>query len=198
MRAATRTLIALSLPPMLIGLTSCDQAIPTSGTYTVRAFTFVGSAPPEDSAAPHVWINTNTALSFSNKAVTSSLPCSVMIDCTDNDGAFQAAEFTTVQITYDDGSIDRAPEGLTLPLRIAARKYETVNSVAGGRIVKSTVSVISGSIPNVVTRAESFRLHMEGRFIQHDGGTIPFVIDRRFDIRIENADKPAAEVLRDG
>ena len=191
--------ILLALPPLLIGMQACKPATPLGGTYTVSVFDFRPSAAPSSTSpnAPSVWIDSNTTLSFSSRTVTSSLPCSVMIDYTDHTAAIRSAEFTSIRITYDDGAVDPGPDSIALPVRIRGREYESVNSVSGGRIVRSKSWIISGRIPGVITRADSFRLFIEGRFIQNDGTSTPFVIDQHFEVRRENAQKPAEDVLQD-
>ncbi len=129
--------------------------------------------------------------------MTSSLPCAVKIDYTENSFAFKSAVITSVKIIYDDDMIDPSTKEVNLPLRIAAREYETVNSVAGGRIVKSKAWIISGTVPNVITRAEPFRLQIDGYFAKDENNKSPFTIDQHFDIKTENAVKSAEELLQD-
>lgn len=200
MNVVTRSLALLALLTLVAGIPACTPPGPPSGTYTINTFEFVLSNPPQNvgESIPNIWIDTNTKLSgLSGGTMTSSLPCAVKIDYTDNSFTFKSAVFTVVKITYDDGTIDPSTEAVKLPLRIAAREYETVNSVAGGRIVKSKSWILSGAIPNVITRAEPFRLQIEGHFTTGDGTTIPFAIDQHFDIKTENAIKSAEELLQD-
>lgn len=197
MKVADRCLVALALLPILAGLQSCK---PIGGTYNVNTFRFVHSDTNADTGAsvPSVWINTNTRVSsLSGGDLTSSLPCAVMIDFTDNSRTFKDAVITSVKIAYDDGAVDPSIGTLKLPKQIAARDYESVNSVAGGRIVKTKVWLLSGSIPKAITRAEPFRLQMEGHFTKNDGSKIPFTVDQHFDIEKENTVKSAEEVLQD-
>ncbi len=84
--------------------------------------------------------------------MTSSLPCAVKIDYTDNSFAFKNALITSVKIIYDDDMIDPSTKEVKLPLRIAAREYETVNSVAGGRIVKSNLDYFGHNSERYHTR----------------------------------------------
>ncbi len=129
--------------------------------------------------------------------MTSSLPCAVKLDYTDNSFAFKNAVITSVKITYDDDTVDSSTQAVKLPVRIAAREYELVNSVAGGRIVHSKAWIISGTIPNVVTRAEPFRLQIDGYFTKEDESRIPIAIDQHFDIKTQNSVRSAEEVLQD-
>lgn len=191
--------VLLALLPLLIGIPSCKRVGPPSGTYQINTFQFVVSNPPTNAGnpVPGVWIDTNTTVDLSGGTVTSRLPCAVMIDYTDNDRVFKAAVFTCINVTYDDGTVEASTDAMKLPLRIAAREYESVNSVAGGRIVKTKSSLISGKTPKIITRAEPLRLQMEGHFVKADGGTVAFALDQHFDIKTENSVKPAAEVLQD-
>lgn len=192
-----RNLFSLAILSILTSIPSCIPIGPPSGTYKIDTFEFVLSNPPQNvgEAIPNIWIDTNLQLSsLYGGTMTSSLPCSVKIDYTDNTLALKDAVLTEVKITYDDGGLAPAAK---LPIRIAAREYESVNSVAGGRIVKSKSSIISGSIPNAITRAEPLRLQIEGYFTKVDGNKISFSIDQHFNMRKENTVKSAAEVLQD-
>ncbi len=194
---AVALLVTVVLLPVLAGIQACTPVGPPSGTYKVNTFQFVPTnpAPTADGATPSIWIDTNTKLSgLSGGTLSSSLPGAVMIDYTDSSMTFKTAVVTTVKITYDD---DASTEAVELPLRIAAREYESVNSVAGGQIVKSKARVVSGKIPKAITRAAPFRLQMEGYFTQEDGNKLPFKIDQHFDIKTEEAIKSAEEVLQD-
>ncbi len=200
MTVLQRSLVFFAVVAVLFGIQSCWRVQPPSGTYQVITFEFVLSNPPANAgtAVPGVWIDTNTKLSgLSGGTLTSSLPCAVMIDYTDNTWTFKSVEFTSVKITYDDGTVDLSTGAVKLPLRLAAREYETVNSVTGGRIVKSKNWILSGEIPNIVTRAEPFRLQMEGYFAKDDNSRVAFTIDQHFIIQKDNATKSAAEVLQD-
>lgn len=198
--------VAVKAAAVLVGLLLvlgtlqwCRRVMPPTGPMTVNTFEFVRTAPPAAGGGPtpHVWIDANTAVSFSESTVTSSLPCAVMIDYTDNSEEFGALVFSVVKVTYDDGTVDPGAAGLKLPLRIKAREYETVNSMAGGRIVRSKVQILSGSIPGVVTRAEAFTLRLEGHFEKKDGERVAFTIDEHFDVKTERGVRNAADVLQD-
>lgn len=195
-----RSAVALALLPLLVGITSCKPVVSPSSTFRVNTFHFVHAGPPADSgkAAPHVWIDTNTRVGLAEGTVTSSLPAAVMIDYTDHSAALRSVVITAVRITYDDGAIDTATDALKLPLRIAAREYESVNSVSGGRIVKTKSWIVSGRIPGVVGRAQPLRLELEGHFVGNDGSESAFKIEQNFDVESEQAVKSAVEALRDG
>lgn len=190
----------LALLLMLAAIPSCTPSGPPSGTYRIQTFEFVHASPPQNvgEAIPNIWIDTNLKLSsLSGGTLTSSLPCGLQIDYTDNSFSFKDVVFTSVKITYDDGSIDPPTDAVKLPLRIAAREYESVNSVAGGRIVTSKNWIISGSIPKVVTRAAPLRLQIEGYFSKDKSNNIPFAMDQHFDLKTEETTRSAEEVLQD-
>lgn len=200
MSTVNRSVLILALLTMLAGISACTPTGPPSGTYTIDTLEFVHSNPPQNDgeSIPNIWIDTNTKLSsLSGGTLTSSLPCAVMIDYTDDSLSFKSAVISAVKITYDDDTVDRSSEAVQLPLHFAAREHESVNSVAGGRIVKSKNWIISGKIPNVITRAEAFRLQMEGHFIKDNDYRLPFKIDQHFDIKTEHSVKSAVEVLQD-
>lgn len=201
MKVVDRAIIPLALLTFCATMQSCSYPIgPPSGNYKIDTVKFVSSNPNPTPAGPvpSIWVDTNMELSsLSGGTLTSTLPYSLQIDYTDNDDSFQNAEFISVNVTYDDGSVEAATKNLKLPLSIPARQTESVNSVSGGRIVRSKVRVISGEIPDVVTRTKPFTLQIEGLFTKHDGSEVPFAIDEHFDVEIENSTKSAAEVLQD-
>jgi hypothetical protein len=147
---------------------------------------------------PGIWIDTNTELrGLWGGTIESHAPYAIAFDYTDDAADLEKLEFTRVAITYDDGASEPAATALTLPITVGARESETVNSMSGGRVVRSTVRVLSGRIPGVITRDASFRLVMEGRFVKKDGSVVPFAIDQRWDVVFERTTKPAGEVLQD-
>ncbi|WP_442482030.1 hypothetical protein [Aeoliella sp. SH292] len=190
----------LSLVALLAAVKSCNGPVgPPTGSYKIDTVTFKPTNPQAAAGpAPGVWIDTNLEVSsLTGGTVKSELPYQLAFDYTDNEGSFQNIEFTSVMITYDDGTIEPATSKLKLPLRIAARLYETVNSVSGGRVVKGTVSILSSKIPGVITRDQPFTLEMEGHFTKPDGSKVPFAIKQHFDVEVEKSTKSAAEVLQD-
>lgn len=192
--------IAFLLLPMLAGIPACKPAVPPSGTYTVTTFEFVPSrlAINVGEVIPTLWIDTNLKLSgLSGGTLMSSLPCSVKIDYTDNSFLLKDVVFTSLKITYDDETEDPSAKAVKMPMRIAATEYESVNSIAGGHIVRSKAWIISGTIPNAITRAEPFRLRMDGYFTKDDNTRIPFAIDQHFDIKKESAVKTREQVVQD-
>ena len=212
MQGLTRILILLVAVCVVAAAPSCGPSSSPLGTYQVDIVQFElvtagadaageahdAAAPAASGASPGLWINTNTQLSgLFGGTLKSRRPYSINADYTDNALAFTTLVFTSVAITYEDGVTEPATAALSLPLRIDARDHESVNSVAGGRVVKSTSRVFSGMIPGVITRDESFRLVIEGRFLTADGGVVPFTIDQRYEVLMERGTRSAGEVLQD-
>lgn len=191
----------------VVVIPSCGGPAALSGTYTIDTVTFEldtarstgglsGAGPAAD--GPGIWIDTNIKLSgLYGGTVESRRPYAIPFDYTDNAADLATLEFTRVEVAYDDGSTEPAASALQMPLSVTPRETETVNSGAGGRIIRSTVRTFSGRIEGVVARDESFRLVMEGRFVKRDGSVVPFTIDQRWDVRVEQGTKPASEVLQD-
>lgn len=170
------------------------------GNYEFDTVTFVvaGAIPPAAGPAPNIHINTNTKVSgLAGGTVESSKPYSIGIDYTDTAFIFAEAEFTKVAVTFGDGMNDPGAAAVKLPLRIQARPYEPTNSVAGGRIVKTKMRVISGKIPGAITRDEPFTLRLEGKLIKDDGSKVPFAIKREYDVVTDKSTKPWGEVMQD-
>lgn len=178
------------------------------GTYTIDVVRFklatpttTPTTPTTTSAAgggPGIHIDTHIKLSgLRGGTVKSRGPYAIAFDYTDNAGDLARLEFTRVEVIYDDGTLDPAAAALRLPLVTRARQHESVNSVAGGRVVRKTVRLLSGRIPAVITRDESFRLVLEGRFIRLDGTAVPFTIDQRWEVVVEQTTMPARELLQD-
>ncbi|MEM7384274.1 MAG: hypothetical protein AAF514_04955 [Verrucomicrobiota bacterium] len=180
----------------LFAMAGCKPA----ATYKIDTVRFVPTKPivGKGGPVPGIWINTNTRLSsLFGGTMKSHKPYGLGIDYTDSTFSFAQAELLSVNVVYDDGTIDPGGTTLNLPFRIAARNYESTNSVGGGRIVKSTVRIISSQLPGVISRDEPFTLKIEGQFTKDDGSRIPFAIDRHYDIQKDHTTRSAAEVLQD-
>ncbi len=194
-------LVALASCVALFSFNDAPPPGPPQGQYEVDTVRFVLTNPAEknaDKPVPHVWIDTNTKLSgLSGGTLKSRLPYGLQLDFTDVQREYKAVEFTTVEVAYDDEQVDPRAKPPKLPLRIDARDYEMVNSVAGGQIVKSNVRILSGKIPAVVTRAEPLTLRLEGYFVENDGTKRRFQLDEHYDVEKEKTVKPAREVLQD-
>ncbi len=185
---------------LLLGMFVTQSCSPAGATYQVDTVRFVDSNPAavNPGPAPMLWINTNTKLKgFWGGSVKSSKPYGIQFDYTDNSFSLTMLEFTSATLTYDDGEREPRVEALDLPLRTPARKYQAINSVNGGGTVTTTVRILSGQMPALITRDEPFTLHLEGQFTRDDGSRIPFTIEKHYDVEIESTTKPAAEVLQD-
>jgi len=181
-------------------LQSCSPHGSPIGTYKIDTVRFVLSDPSAVPAqpAPGIWIDTNTKLrGLAGGTVKSSKPYGIAFDYTDSTFTFTTLEFSTVTLTYDDGIVEPSVRALALPLRIAARKYEGVNSVGGGQTVKYVTRILSGKIPGVVSRDEPFTLKLIGQFTKEDGSKVPFTIEQHYDIKKESTTKAAVDVLQD-
>jgi len=172
-----------------------------TGTYDIDTVQFKLSDPATATSGadggrePGIWINTNISHNLFPKTIESSKPYSIGIDKTDTSFTYSSVAFTKVQVTYDDGSVETNIP--SLPMVIKAREHTSTNSVSGGQIVQTKMRLISGSIPDVITRDQSFTLELEGHFNLDDGSKVPFKIDQHYDVVIEQTKKPAQEVLQD-
>jgi hypothetical protein len=185
----------LVLLPCCVVVSACG-----GGAYKIDTVTFVasGSTPPAAGPTPNIHIDTNVKVSgLAGGTVRSRKPYSIGIDYTDETFTFAAAEVTKLTITDAGGVNDPGAAALELPLRIAARPYEAVNSVAGGRIVKTQLRVISGSVPGVITRDKPVTVVLEGRLIKEDGTGVPFAISHEYDVVADKSTKPWREVMQD-
>lgn len=185
---------------LVLGVAVCSWAGPLFGTFEVDVVHVRATQPVREARdpVPGVWIDTNIeGKGLFSGTVRSRLPYSAMIDFTDEKRRFEAIEFTRIDVTYDDGKVDPSAKSLKLPLRIAGREYETVNSMAGGKVVKSKLWGINGGIPGVVNRNEPFTLRIEGHFLEKDGTQRSFTIDQHYDVEREKAVIPALELYKD-
>lgn len=193
-------LVVLALLPVLVTVPSCPTGGSGSGKYTKDTFEFVHSRPPQQTgeSVPHISIDTNTRASGPfGGTITSSLPCSVRLDYTDNHREYQSLVVTSIRITYGDDQPDATSEVLKRPQHIAAREYESVNSLSGGQVVRSKDWILSGELPKLITRLEPFRIQLEGHFTKEGSPTVPFTIDQQLEPKIYKSDKPAGEYLLD-
>ena len=163
-------------------------------------FELASPIPPATDPAPKTFINTNTSITGPfGGSVKSKKPYSIHIDHADVSFTVAAFEFTKVVVTYHDGTVDPGSAAIKLPLRMNARDHVAVNSVSNPEnpIVRTKMRIISGSIPNVISRDEPLAILIEGHFIKDDGGTIPFTIRESYKPEFDNSTKPWAEVVSD-
>lgn len=163
----------LTLMIACVVMPSCKPSGSVAGVHKFDTVTFDLTSPPPVSATPipKVWLDTNMEVDglIGGGNVKSKKPYHIRLDYTDNSSSLAALEITKVRATYDDGTVEAATKGLALPHRIAVRPYETVNSMSGGRIVKSTVNILSGVLKDAITRDESLTLEMDGFFTTKSG-----------------------------
>ncbi len=112
------------------------------------SFATVGELPAAAAPEPNIYIDTNVKMSgMFGGTIKSTAPYSVGINYTDETFTFTEAVFSKVAVTYDDGAEDPGIAALKLPLRIPAQPHQSVNSTAGGKIVKTNLAVISARFP---------------------------------------------------
>lgn len=188
--------IAVTLLLLLVIAVSC---IP-SWTYDIDTVQFILSnpQPKTDKPAPGVWIDTNVEISgMLGGTIKSFPPFDVAFNYTDVDRLYARAELTSITITYDDATIEKATDNLKLPLHVGAREYESVNSMSGGEIVKSKHMLISGRISGVITHEKPFTLKLKGHFKKQDGAKVSFEIDQHYDVKKETGKRSWSEVMKD-
>ncbi len=189
-----------SLLPILLSASFLVSSCKGVGDYKFDTVTFVISKPIPPAAGPQpgIHIDTNTKVSsITGGTVKSTKPYAIAVDFTDDTFTYAEAEFTKVTVTYADGTNDPGAAALKLPISIPARRYETTNSMAGGRIVKTKLRVISGKIPGSITRDKPLTLRIEGNLIKDDGTKIPFAIKQNYTVTIDKTTKPWGDVMQD-
>ena len=183
---------------VLYALASCTNGFRFNYRMDTVRFVGAGAIAPALGPAPNIHIDTNLRVSsMIGGTVTTSRPYSIGIDYTDT--TFTASEmvFTSVTVTYSDGTSDPGAAALDLPLRIQARPYESTNSGTGGRIFTTKMRVISGRIPGVIKHDMPFTLRLEGKLVNDDGSEAPFAIERSFDVITDERTRPWGEVMQD-
>jgi len=190
---------AMNLPTILtlmiacVVLSSCKPPSAPVGVHQFNTVTFDLTSPPPASTnrIPNIWLDTNMEVDglFGGGKVKSSKPYHIRIDYTDNSDSFETLEITKVKVVYDDGKVEAAANELTFPIRIRAREYEVVNSIAGGRIVKTKVNLLSGTLRDVITRDESLTLVLEGLFTTKTGVQHPYMIDYHYTVRFDKGSR---------
>jgi hypothetical protein len=169
---------------------------PTSLTYKITTARFTLSDPKtatsghDGSTVPGVWIDTQARVSgpfggLFGGTIKSHLPYHIAFNLTDTSGTISRIDFTAIQITYDDGTVEPAAKAIQLPFSARARQLEP------------KLWHIGGKIPGVITRNQSFGLELRGHVTKADGSTLPFVIDQHYDIQLENTTKPVSEVHKE-
>lgn len=156
-------------------LASCDVK------YDMVTFNAVGIMPAATTPVPEIAIETNVTGGMMGGAVKSNKPYDIQAHYLDDTFTFASAEFTSVTVTYADGTTDPGIAALKLPMSVKHRIYESPNSMAGGAIVVTKSRIIQAEFPGTITRNEPFTLLIEGKFTKDDGTIIPFTIKEKYD-----------------
>ena len=167
MKTKTYSPLSILLATALL-LPSCNVK------YDMVTFKAVGIMPAATTPVPKIEIDTNVTAGMMGGAVKSNKPYDVRTHYMDDTFTFASAEFTTVTVTYADGTIDPGVAALKLPMRFLNRVYESPNSVAGGAVVVTKSRIIQAEFPGTITRDEPFTLLIEGKFTKDDGTDHPF------------------------
>lgn len=170
--AAFSALIAITLL-----LPSC------SFHYDMVSFNGVDQLPAAKTPVPKIEIDTNTSVStLLGGTVKSKKPYDIRAYYMDDKFTIASAEFTSVTVTYADGTQDPAAAALKLPKRFEGRLYESHNSMDGGAVVVTKSRIIDAHFPDTITRDEPFTLHIEGRFTKENGAVISFRVKHKYEI----------------
>jgi len=199
MQATKKTILLFTLLITGALITTCVGALAPFGSFDIDTVSYKPTPPLATPASPQpgIWIDTHMKLSSPwGGTMKSKLPYDVAFDYTDNSKSFDKAEFTSVTITYDDGTVEPATKTVKLPLTVSSEIHEATNSISGGKIVKSKIQVISGRIADVITREEEFTLEVEGQFVKPDGTKVPFKIDQHYDMEREKGTRTALDIFR--
>ncbi len=154
--------------------------------YDMVKFKAVGIMPAAPTPVPEIEIDTNVTAGMMGGAVKSNRPYNIQTNYLDDTFTFASAEFTTVTVTYADGTIDPGVAALKLPMRFQYRVYESPNSMAGGVVVVTKSRIIQAEFPGTISRDEPFTILIEGKFTKDDGTIIPFKIREKYDLSREN------------
>lgn len=157
-------------------LTSCDVK------YDMVTFNAVGIMPAATTPVPKIEMDTNVTAGMMGGDVKSNKPYDIQTYYMDDTFTFASAEFTSVTVTYADGTVDPGIVALKLPKRFQNRIYESYNSMAGGAVVVTKSRIIQAEFPGTISRDEPFTLLIEGKFTKDDGTIIPFRIKEKYEV----------------
>jgi hypothetical protein len=164
-------------------------------TFDTVSFSPTSPPPPSSGPVPGVWVNTNMEVDgLWGGTVKTSKPYGLGIGYTDNASSFASAVITSVKVVYDDGTEEAGAKRLKLPIVIPARETESVNSMSGGRIMKSKVRVISTKIPGFIYHDEPFTLEIDGHFNGKTGGKTPFTINQHYEMKKDTGTRVLQDV----
>lgn len=170
-----RVIFAIFATATLV-LASCNV------NYDMVTFVSAGTMPAVKTPVPTIAIDTNVSAGMAGGDVKSSKPYDIQAYYIDDTFTFASAEFTTVSVTYADGSTDAGSTALKLPVKSNSRVYESHNSMAGGVVVANKSRIIQAELTEVISRDEDFTLLIEGKFTKDDGVSIPFKIEEKYKV----------------
>lgn len=150
--------------------------------YDMVTFNAVGIMPAATTPVPAIVIDTNVTAGMMGGDVKCNKPYDIQTHYMDDTFTFASAEFTTVTVTYADGTMDPGTAALKLPMRFQNRAHESSNSMAGGAVVVTKSRIIPAEFLGTIARDESFTLLIEGKFTKDDGTIIPFTIKEKYDV----------------
>lgn len=151
--------------------------------YDTVSFDAVGKMPDAKTPVPKIEIDTNMSVStLMGGSVKSKKPYDILAYYMDDTFTFASAEFTTVTVTYADGTNDPGAAALKLPMRFQQTPHESHNSMDGGVVLVNKSRIIKAEFPGTIKRDEAFTLHIEGQFTKDNGTVIPFKIKEKYDI----------------
>lgn len=144
----TQTILAVSFT-LLAGMflvPSCTY------NYDTVSFDAVGKMPAAKTPVPKVEIDTNMSVgSLLGGSIKSKKPYDIRAHYMDDTFTFASAEFTTVQVTYADGTVDPGVTALKFPMLFQHRVYESHNSMDGGVVVVTKSRIIQAEFPVLST-----------------------------------------------
>lgn len=151
--------------------------------YDTVSFDAVGKMPAAKTPVPKVEIDTNMSVgSLLGGSIKSKKPYDIRAHYMDDTFTFASAEFTTVQVTYADGTVDPGVTALKFPMLFQHRVYESHNSMDGGVVVVTKSRIIQAEFPRAINRDEPFRLLIKGKFTKENGTVIPFTIKEHYEV----------------
>lgn len=157
-------------------LASCDVK------YDRVLFHAAGIMPASATPVPEISIDTRVTAGMMGGTVKSQKPYNIQTHYLDDTFTLASAEFTSVTVTYADGTTDPGIAAIKLPISFQHRIHEMHNSTAGGAIVVTKSRIIQAEFSGIINRDEPFTLQIDGKFTKDDGTIIPFKIKEKYDI----------------
>jgi hypothetical protein len=170
----------LSAPSILLATTLLMSSC--TFWHDTVSFDAAGKMPAAKTPVPKIEIDTNISITtLFGGFVKSNKPYDIHAYLMDGTSTFDSAEFTSVTVTYADGTLDPGLAALKLPMRSQHTIHEAYNSMGEDGIVVTRSRIIRAEFPGVISRDEPFTLLLKGRFIKSNGSIIPFVIKEKYD-----------------